>query len=37
MAIGNGFKLADEECDDGNLQARDGCSQYCKIEPGYII
>lgn len=34
--IGDGVKLLDEECDDGNLMSRDGCSVLCKIESGYI-
>ena len=25
----------DEECDDGNWKDKDGCSKYCKLEPGY--
>ena len=27
------YKL--EACDDGNLESRDGCDQYCEIEPGF--
>lgn len=29
---GDGLKGADEECDDGNLNNGDGCSQYCTVE-----
>src|SRR5688572_27099013 len=25
----------DEECDDGDDQAGDGCSDECQVEPGY--
>lgn len=29
---GNGIRDANEQCDDGNLFAGDGCNQYCFIE-----
>jgi cysteine-rich repeat protein len=29
---GNGQRQVDEDCDDGNLQAEDGCSPECKNE-----
>ncbi len=29
---GNGSKEGDEECDDGNLDSRDGCDDVCQIE-----
>jgi cysteine-rich repeat protein len=32
---GDGATLGDQECDDGNLVAGDGCSSSCKLEPGY--
>ena len=32
---GNGAPDKDEQCDDGNAVANDGCSALCKIEPGY--
>ena len=32
---GNGILQADEECDDGNPQAGDGCSGSCAIESGW--
>ncbi len=31
---GNGVKECYEECDDGNTNNCDGCSQYCTNEPG---
>jgi len=33
---GNGELDAEEECDDGNGSAGDGCSKTCKVEPGYV-
>ncbi len=32
---GDGIQTADEECDDGNVVASDGCSASCKLEAGY--
>ena len=32
---GDGLKLPDEECDDGNLSSGDGCSDKCKLEPNW--
>ncbi len=32
---GDGVVDADEECDDGNRDASDGCSANCVVEPGY--
>jgi fibro-slime domain-containing protein len=32
---GDGIKMPDEACDDGNLQNGDGCSSTCAIESGY--
>jgi cysteine-rich repeat protein len=32
---GDGIKMPDEACDDGNVQNGDGCSSTCTIEPGY--
>ena len=29
---GDGVKLLNEECDDGNLIDGDGCNRFCKIE-----
>lgn len=26
---------ADEECDDGNTNSLDGCTEDCKLEPGF--
>ena len=31
---GNGIKECFEECDDGNTENCDGCSEYCTEEPG---
>ncbi len=31
---GNGEREGDEECDDGNLQAGDGCDSACRAESG---
>jgi cysteine-rich repeat protein len=31
----NGIKEFGEECDDANLINNDGCSAYCRMEPGY--
>ncbi len=28
---GDGIKVASEDCDDGNLNFGDGCSEMCKI------
>lgn len=30
------FFFVSEECDDGNLNNEDGCSNNCKIESGWI-
>ena len=32
---GDGVQRGAEECDDGNLMARDGCDPLCRIEPIY--
>jgi len=32
---GDGIKVSGEECDDNNIRDRDGCTQSCKIEPGF--
>ena len=32
---GDGLKLLDEECDDGNATSGDGCSADCMLEPGW--
>jgi fibro-slime domain-containing protein len=32
---GDGLKLPDEDCDDGNQRSGDGCSAACKLEPGW--
>ncbi|CAD8151416.1 unnamed protein product [Paramecium pentaurelia] len=32
---GDGIKVDQEECDDGNLIIGDGCDQMCKIESGF--
>ncbi len=29
---GNGIREASEQCDDGNIDAGDGCNTYCRIE-----
>ena len=34
-ACGDGLRDPSEECDDGNLQAGDGCSAACAVEQGY--
>ncbi|MCA9580182.1 MAG: lamin tail domain-containing protein [Myxococcales bacterium] len=34
-ACGDGKKMADEECDDGNFDSFDGCSSKCVIEDAY--
>ncbi|MCP3979476.1 MAG: IPTL-CTERM sorting domain-containing protein [bacterium] len=34
---GNGVREGDEQCDDGNTTAGDGCSPTCTIEPGTAI
>ena len=33
---GNKVREDNEECDDGNNDAEDGCDPYCKMEPGYV-
>jgi fibro-slime domain-containing protein len=35
IVCGNGIKQADEECDDHNTMASDGCSGACTVEPGW--
>lgn len=32
LRTGDGIRLSDEECDDGNSISRDGCSSTCKID-----
>ncbi|KAM3134115.1 hypothetical protein pb186bvf_013736, partial [Paramecium bursaria] len=32
---GDGIKVLEEDCDDGNLLLGDGCDQKCKIEVGF--
>jgi cysteine-rich repeat protein len=32
---GNGYRLFQEECDDGNVVDGDGCSSTCKVEKGW--
>jgi cysteine-rich repeat protein len=32
---GNGVATAQEECDDGNTNSGDGCSEVCTVECGY--
>ncbi len=34
---GNGQLQAGEQCDDGNLNPGDGCSELCQNEPGQVI
>lgn len=29
---GDGVKMFNEQCDDGNLITKDGCNELCKIE-----
>ena len=33
---GDGLVEAPESCDDGNAKAGDGCSESCKLEPGWL-
>ncbi|KAM3127348.1 hypothetical protein pb186bvf_020548 [Paramecium bursaria] len=33
---GDGIKTYEEECDDGNLQNGDGCSNQCSIEENFV-
>jgi cysteine-rich repeat protein len=33
---GDGLKLGDEACDDGNLLGADGCDQRCTVEEHYV-
>ncbi len=33
---GDNWKLASEQCDDGNTTAGDGCSTSCTVESGYV-
>lgn len=30
---GDGFKIGNEECDNGNTNDHDGCSSTCMLEP----
>lgn len=32
---GNGYVEGNEKCDDGNVQAGDGCNAKCKVESGF--
>eukprot|EP01099_Mayorella_cantabrigiensis_P001789 TRINITY_DN1787_c0_g1_i1.p1 TRINITY_DN1787_c0_g1~~TRINITY_DN1787_c0_g1_i1.p1 ORF type:complete len:1346 (-),score=362.14 TRINITY_DN1787_c0_g1_i1:224-3685(-) len=32
---GDGIKLCDEKCDDGNFIPYDGCNRKCEVEPGW--
>jgi cysteine-rich repeat protein len=34
-SCGDGRRLGNEECDDGNRVNFDGCSSVCKVEPGF--
>jgi cysteine-rich repeat protein len=34
-SCGNGKKGPNEECDDGNNDSGDGCTNDCRIEPNY--
>lgn len=34
---GNGILEIGEQCDDGNLKARDGCSKVCTVELGKLV
>jgi len=34
---GNGLLEIGEQCDDGNLKARDGCSKICTVELGKLV
>ena len=33
---GNGVRTLDEECDDGNKENNDGCSEDCQLESGRV-
>lgn len=33
---GDGLLAQTEDCDDGNLDAGDGCSAACRVEPGFV-
>lgn len=35
LACGDGYKMAGEECDDGNMDKGDGCTTKCKILAGW--
>ncbi|CAJ1374922.1 unnamed protein product, partial [Effrenium voratum] len=36
FACGDGLVLGEEQCDDGNLEAFDGCDANCQVEPGFV-
>ncbi|MEM1333922.1 MAG: DUF4215 domain-containing protein, partial [Actinomycetota bacterium] len=36
IVCGDGIIEADEDCDDGNALAMDGCSDTCEVESGFI-
>ena len=36
IVCGNGVIEVGEDCDDGNPDSGDGCSDVCEVEPGYI-
>ncbi|KAM3137487.1 hypothetical protein pb186bvf_010460 [Paramecium bursaria] len=33
---GDAIKTIDEQCDDGNTQSRDGCTELCQIESNFV-
>ena len=35
MECGDGLIIGSEECDDGNTNKRDGCSELCKLETDF--
>jgi fibulin 1/2 len=35
-SCGNGVRIVGEECDDGNLDAGDGCDEHCDVELGWV-
>ncbi|TVQ97277.1 MAG: DUF4215 domain-containing protein [Deltaproteobacteria bacterium] len=35
VLCGNGIVQGDQECDDGNRRDGDGCSRFCRVEPGW--
>ncbi|KAF4684975.1 hypothetical protein FOZ60_007084 [Perkinsus olseni] len=36
LVCGDSLRVGPEECDDGNVRSKDGCSSTCEVEAGWI-